>query len=258
MGQDFKNFPAVPEGHARVFLNRSFGVGRGRLYGPGWAHVPDHLLPTLNAMPDIVRTDMQGAPLPDTVAASVAGAAATALGTVIGAASIPHPERDDDDDDAALTDETEPNDALLERRIALEEAAQGERTGGESLKDTGSHLDTSRTLNPQPGQFDPDPRHTAALESERVTREARAAQQRQPGGTGGAGAAPTTTTTTEGPQPATKTALNKVGVEELRALAKEKNISTVRTEEGGKVSIDDATKPDIVNALYEARVSLDD
>lgn len=265
MAQDFTGFPAVPKGHTRVFLNRSFGVGRGRLYGPGWAHVPDSLLPTLAAMPDIVRTDLQGAPLPDTVAASVAGAAATALGTIAGAPAIPHPERDEDEDgDGALTNPDEPNDALRDRRAALAEAAEDERTGGQSLKETESHLDTSRTLNPQPGQLDTDERHAAQLDTERATRDARAANQRTAAGGGGGGAAApaagtaNTNTASTTAQPATKTALNKVGVDELRTLAKDKNITTVKTEDGGKVPIDEATKPDIVNALYDARVSLDE
>jgi hypothetical protein len=143
----FKNFPPVPKGHVRVFLNRSFSPGREPLKGPGWAHVPESWLPILEKQPELTATDATGAPLPTSTAASAAGFA----GTIAGGTAIPIPERDEEGE---LTDPDagEPTSAFAAHRASVAAAAEsGERTGGEHLIDTGSHLDTARTLTAQPG-----------------------------------------------------------------------------------------------------------
>jgi hypothetical protein len=207
----FKNFPPIPKGHVRVFLNRSFSPGREPLKGPGWAHVPESWLPILEKQPELTATDATGAPLPTSTAASAAGFA----GTVAGGAAIPIPERDEDGE---LTDPDagEPTSAFASHRAAVAAAAEsGERTGGEHLIDTGSHLDTARTLTAQPG-FRGDASTGRSSDSAAA-------------------------------KPATKTALRDVPVDELRTLAQRKGV---------RVS-DDATKDEIVDTLYDARVSLD-
>lgn len=246
--QDFTNFPAVPEGHTRVFLNRSFGGQRGRLYGPGWAHVPDTLLTAIESVPDLVRTDMIGAPLIDTTAASNVGF----QGTSAGDAAIPHPARSEDDD-AEIVDPDAPANAVTAHQSALADAAESaERSGGQTIGETGSHLDTSRTLNPQPGQMTTDPSHVAILQTEAAERDRVAASKARAAG----GAASTGTGTSaradvaakDEPKPATMTALRKVGVEDLRQIAAEKNVKLD----------DDDDKEAVVAKLYDARVSLDD
>lgn len=260
--QNFAGFPPVPEGHTRVFLNRSFGIGRGPLKGPGWSDVPDSWLPTIEAQPDLVRTDMAGRPLDDTVAASAAGPRAT----VDAGAVIPHPARTadsdkDSDDGGELVNPDEPTNPRADHAARIAEAAEGERTGGESIGETGSHLDTSRTLNPQPGQFSTDASHVAQLETERARATATASQRTATGApagaTGAAGAGTTTGTgataktdaaADEGPKPATKTALRKIGIDDLRALAAAKGVKLK----------DDDDKEAVIDKLYDARVSLDD
>jgi hypothetical protein len=242
--QDFTNFPPVPEGHTRVFLNHSWGPPRGKLYGPGWAHVPDSLLPAIEAAPDIVRTDISGVALPDSTAASVNGP----RGTDVGDAAIPHPERYDDDEDAELVNTDGPTNFLEAHRTAIADAAEsGERTGGQSIGETGSHLDTSRTLNPQPGQFETHPAHAATLAAEADART-RAAVAKAGPTTARTGATPPAAETGDEAKPATKTALKRVGVDDLRQLAADKNV---------KIK-DDDDKDAIVDKLYDARVSLDD
>jgi hypothetical protein len=217
--QDFANYPPVPEGHTRVFLNHSWGAARGKLYGPGWAHVPDELLATIEASPDLVRTDLQGRALPDSLAASVNGSRVDTSSV-----AIPHLVRDDEGD------VVEPD----EQNTEPEEF--DERSGGQTIGETGTHLDPSRVLTPQPGAHEIDPSHVAAL-----------AVEASRGGKGATSSA-SASSDDDAPKAATKSALNRVGVDDLRQLAADKGV---------KLKEDD-DKPTIVDKLYNARVSLDD
>lgn len=222
----FKNFPPIPEGHTRVFLKRSWAPRGQQLKGPGWSHVPDSWLPLLAGIPDLVKTDAAGVPLASTTAASAMGSA----GTTTAAPAIPVPIRDESGDFTPEFSETAPaTDDFTAHRAATTEAAQsGERTGGETIGETESHLDESLRLSSQPGHT-PDSSSGTSTTAKRSTRAA--------------GAEP------EGPQPATKTALREYGdLESLRALGKENNV---------KGADDWTNKEDAIDALYDARVTIE-
>lgn len=213
----FKNFPPIPAGHTRVFLNRSWAPRNQPLKGPGWAYVPDSWLPALRAAPDLVKTDAQGAPLANTLAASAAGAG---VGSAVdGGAAIPNVERDEEGDPLDPDAEGAPDPVVARRAELREHALSEERTGGQTIGETDSHLDESRRLTSQPG-YTPEPSSGTSARSS------------QP----------------EGPRPATKSALRDSGdLDSLKALG-EKN--------GVKGAADWTNKDDAVDALYDARVVL--
>src|SRR4051812_13829549 len=137
----------------RVFLRRSCGPRGGRLYGPGFADVPESFAKSLGLAPEPVATDRVGRPLPNTVAASVVGAARTS-GSDASHTAIPHPERTDDDDAEIVEpdSETDPRSAFARTSDAIANAAEeGDRTGGQLIGETESHLSDEHVLTAQPG-----------------------------------------------------------------------------------------------------------
>lgn len=210
-GDQFKNFPEVPEGHTRVYLNSAWAPQREQLKGPGWAHVPNSWLAILEKQPELVRVDATGTPLPTSTAASAGGF----TGTVNAGSTIPAPERDEDGEE---TNADEPVTALDAHRTAVADAAEsGERTGGESIGETGSHLDESRTFSPRLG-FAAD-------------------------------ASSTSSTKKSDAKPATKTALREYGdLESLKSLGAKNNV---------KGAADWTSKEEATDALYDARVTID-